>query len=522
MMIGKSTIALIAVALVGILVVSGTPMLSLMGAVDTSTVEKTYKGGHSDWGVVTGHVELDQTDYAVGWKPGAEPKSEKFLVSQDPKQNVTRASYIDISGKATISFGVIDAGYARVEKIWYEWYIDDTLIKKSAYQKSGVDKEKIGGSSGTFSQENTERHYLGEGSATTTKEGVSTLEVRLYGDVSFYTQDFPHVTGSWSTPTTKLLSSDKARLHSGAGSVKIGGKLQDVVEVGEKAQFFVETGYTRGEGWDLYVVPPAGSGQQRYLYKSYGDNVGETDSIEIPANWFTYGGENRVELQLYNNLWKEASSTFFSIDDKELQPSIGDVRLSSTKVNIGDSVKLTMEATPNEKSNESIDKFFVQVYYGEQYTQPGDSDAWIYYNKYVTATDKDGDGVYEGELDFQTAYSGNVVARVNAQDSAGRTSEGKYAQLSSYDPDKGDGGGGGGDGGGGDGGYPFVWNIYAVSILIVGLFGAIAWLMYGPQDPPSAMVGIPKIIPTLLILIITLVMVYMTGTNPHLSEFVLF
>lgn len=514
------------IAAISILLLVGFSPAFLLTGSGTNTKEYLYTGGHSDWGALLGHIELSDTDYAVGWKPGATPRSEKFIVAEEPEWGIERDSYVQIGGKVVNSYlGITDAGLADLQCTYYEWYVNDVKIKTSAKQTGGVDAETdqktnywallpviSSVTSGTVFEQN-DKIYIGESSAETTKTGVSMLEVKLIGDIRFYTLDFQHPLGSWSAVEKVVLSSDAARLHSGSAILKMTDPYQKNYMVGTDASFYVETGYTHDQGWDLKLVPPEESGEKTITIKELSDNFRGTIKYKIPENWYTLGGDNVVKVELWNPLFNEAVEEFFTIDDYEKMPTMISARADKTSVTTGDTVTLTMSAKSNNITGAPIESFLLYVYYGSVSSQPGADSAYIFNERYVTATAK-GNGTYSASIDFQTSVTANVVCEITARDVDGRHSDTMYVQISSTE----EGGEVGPPSPEDPGEFPFVWNIYAVAAMLIGaaLSVIVLFVYRGLSITPD------KLIIIVLILAITAIAVFLLGTDPTLSEVVLF
>jgi len=282
------------------------------------------------------------------------------------------------------------------------------------------------------------------------------------------------------------LSKDGAYLKSGAGTVRA---TEELVEVGDSVDILVETGNIHGEGWTIKAYPPSYVGSTPEIYDagnpldgfSGQDNFRGYVNFDVPLDWWVIGEEDsECRVELFNHLWRESVTTFFTIDNKEFAPMYGedsnDMIVSvEGDFEVGAKISVVLHAEVNNLTQTPISHFYAYVYYGVPGTMPGFAQDYIL-DKEKYYADANGDASFS----FNIGRDGNVVIRIIAIDDDGRSSEPAYYGITVYPVE---------DGIPGYAGwvtpeFPFVmtafcWALLVVSAIISILLGA--FLHYGLQ-----------------------------------------
>jgi hypothetical protein len=301
------------------------------------------------------------------------------------------------------------------------------------------------------------------------------------------------------------MSKDGAYLKSGVGIVEMGGALGDVIVEGTDATFFLQTGFTHGTGWDVFIYPPGDKPRVSYRGDGFGGQDGfyKTVKFKVPIGWFIPNGNNEVRIDLWNRLWSESQTTFFVIDKAELAPTLTSLTWNTDYVG-GSPVIVNAVAEPNPTTLSPIIKFHIYAYFGAPGTLPGSGFAteFIINGVDYPATAN----AVQFTFTIPEGRGDTLSVKVVAIDATGRASDGQWKSMNvinTNDPN---------DTGGdqtGNPSYPFMWNIEAIIIAIIGILSIVGiFLLLPPMYPPD----MKKIIIMTIIGIITAVLVYLAGT----------
>jgi hypothetical protein len=302
----------------------------------------------------------------------------------------------------------------------------------------------------------------------------------------------------------KVMSKDGAYLKSGDSTLRLGGALPDVIEEGQNVEFYMKTGFTHGTGHDVFIYPPGGKPKVTFSGNGFTgqDNFEKTCTFKIPVGWFIEGGDNEVKIELHNRLWMESKTTFFVIDKAELAPTL--VELSwNTDYKSGSTVIVNALAEPNPTTASPVNYFRVYAYFGAPGTLPGtdfQSEYIINGIDYPASA-----GAVQFSFNIPEGRGDTLSVKVNAVDMAGRASIGQWKSMNvinTNDPD---------DDGGDEGGkvhYPFVWNVEAIIIAVIGSLACVALFIIPPFWPIAPW----KIIGAIIIAILTALLCYLAGT----------
>lgn len=254
---------------------------------------------------------------------------------------------------------------------------------------------------------------------------------------------------------------DGAELKSGLGEILLFDDPGPFAE-GETARVRAKTGFTNGAGWEVWLRPPL---TRPNLFPvttiaTLGDNTDEIISIVIEEGWFIEGSweDNTLTAELYNTLFQVGFEQIFTIDDRARAPTkpATDYTLSGNTATI---------TAVSQATFKNIKEFVVWAWYGSQ-TMPtiDDSQSWIQNGVEYTPSSF-GDN-YSVTFDVQAKnFDGNIVVKIVASDTDGRTSTPSFVSLKVE-----------------DGGFeigpkltqPFIWSIMVSLLIALGLiFGFI-------------------------------------------------
>jgi hypothetical protein len=291
------------------------------------------------------------------------------------------------------------------------------------------------------------------------------------------------------------MSKDGAYLKSGAAILRLGGALPDVIEEGQNVEFYMETGNTHSTGWDCFFYPPGDKPRVAFTGNGFTgqDGFAKTCTFKIPAGWFVEGGDNEVKIELWNRLWRDAKTTFFVIDNADWMPALTNLSWA-TDYQAGSSVTVFMQGTPNPTTSSPIVYFRVYAYMGVPGSLPGFESEYIINAADYPATN--------GAAQFSFTIPDNtdgarLSVKVNVIDAAGRASLGQWESMIVGDgpapPDV---------------DYPFVWNVEAIIIAVIGSLACVALFIIPPFWPIAPW----KIIGAIIIAILTALLCYLAGT----------
>lgn len=378
-----------------------------------------------------GYVELDDRYndkyYSTAWKSHSGQTLAEPVFMKEAYVNVYE------TGRAWNGANIRTEDKQYMMYYWYEWYINGEIARTWPENQPATIPWILSYPSGEIYRVN-----LAVDDFPILGEQTGELEVVLKCTTNLY---HAGVFGNWDLDlelVEKPLAKDGAYLKSGAGKVKA---VDELVEIGDSAKILVETGNIHNQGWTMRFYPPEYVGLDSSDYGksnplngfSGQDNYRGYVYFEVPDGWFEIGQEDsEVRVELWNQLWQESVTTFFTIDNKEWAPGYGEdpnSKIVSVEGNfeIGESLTVTLHANPNNETKSQISHFWVYVYYGEPGAMPGFSQDYII-NKAKYDADPNGDARFS----FNIPRDGNIVIRALAVDEDGRTSEPGYYGIVIY------------------------------------------------------------------------------------------
>lgn len=430
--------------------------LSAFPDVGTSFTDSTDITFETPFWKTKGHIEfLDENDhtYSTGWKPeGGNVKSEQIVF--------TSTVSVFSTGKALYSTGMEGIkDHDNVMEYWYKIYINGVEVKAfpQNYETNPYELNP-----GEIIIEDGEWYTLNLKTETYNIVGSVTgdIEVKLFGSFRLWHINLLFQKIIDLTVDGEMMGKDGAYLKSGVGYVRIGDSLPDLIEEGSDVTFYLQTGFTHGDGWTVYFVQSTGV---KHEFREDGfngqDGFGSLVDFTIPVGWFIPGGDNEVEIELYNHLWQESMSTFFVIDDIDLAPG-KPIITWQTDYKAGSDVSVSVSSIPNNISNSPISYFRVYAYYGEPGSMPGSdfpSEFLIFKTDYSAQNN-------QADFSFMLIENqgGQVSMKINAIDQEGRASLGEFKSMNTVLPNE-EGGGDDDD----DVDYPFTLTLPGIIILII-------------------------------------------------------
>lgn len=195
---------------------------------------------------------------------------------------------------------------------------------------------------------------------------VGKLKVELYGlfDVE------------WNNPGlySRLLLKDEVNLLSGAGSIDIDTSTS-IFEEGETVPLLVDTGFSgnamgSGDGWELRIYEPGSdTSKNGQAYETFGiadDVANYRIDFTVPNDAYNPSGSNMWTVKLWNTLFDQAEEEFFTVGEGMSDQGPTDVTVSFDKPSYekGDTVTVTVSASPNPAGRNKVYEFYVKAYYG--------------------------------------------------------------------------------------------------------------------------------------------------------------
>jgi len=491
-MIKPRSIGIVVAIILIVSIVAGTLIgpLTFIGPSD-KTIDLTTNDGKWHLGKMVGHVTLDDTLYATGYKPDDGVfKSEKAVL--------TNASIKFDMTDRNIESGLFTQSAVSIVSYRINWYVNSELKQEGPLHPNTdiiVQSGHVITVSTPLDDEFVEpiAFLMGD---TKLAESSDVVVLGLFKDPidTFYQVigdplglikceiivDYEFVTidtvfySKYEREVT-IFGQYQGELISGKGAVLVGGQggLPDVAEVGKPFSFMLQTGFSDGRGWEVNIHPPfSRTDLTKLIYQGSGfngqDDFGPKQVTWIPPDdWFTPGGDNQCRITLSNGLFTGDMTTFFVVDDitkiPEADPGNPTGVIQDVKGNaiVGEQLEILMRAVPNSDTQSPIDYFVVYVYYGEPGHMPGPDflEQFILYNVQVDADDT---GFGSVTFIIPDNRPGFIAIKANAVDEAGRASLGDFWSMKAVfpgeipdppAPDPVD--------------YPFTWTLAAYIILFI-------------------------------------------------------
>jgi len=160
---------------------------------------------------------------------------------------------------------------------------------------------------------------------------------------------------------TMTMSIDYAYLASGTGDVEIVDKAT-VYEEGETIKFKADTGFSgqaqggiyTSKGWELKIYDSSGNLKKKWdidddKRDTRYDSSSNILNYQIPSGAYQSDGSNTWKAVLTNTLFDQDEELFFTVGVgmKESGPSVPTITFDKDEYNMGDTVYVTLESTPN-------------------------------------------------------------------------------------------------------------------------------------------------------------------------------
>jgi len=383
---------------------------------------------------IIGHIHINQEEISTGWKP-----SSTGALSEAVSIDV---STVELDWE---NLGVLTVAGASLE-YWYEWYLGPNLLLPGQAEYANgqpiVNPGNIHTMIESIENDEGDRIYsLGlEPDIYLKGQPDGILTCVLKADITtvvrdpFWNLGLPDI----EVRENEILGYFNSILRPGFGLVQCGGALPDIIAEGQEVKFLLQTGFSHGNEWTVFINNPREEGKIEFTGDGFTgqDNFGsKIVSWTVPLGWFIPGGQDQeVRIELYSHLWLESWTTFFTIDDPALAPT-GDPSGVITSIDgtweVGSTMTIHLKGVPNEETNERITGFWLYVYYGSPGSFPSVESGLLIINKEWITADINGEGI-KGFM-IPDNKEGQISIKASAVDIAGRTSLSDFYTAVAFD-----------------------------------------------------------------------------------------